>query len=777
MKKSLEPLRETNRRKRGELPMTGHGLHSIRTRIIAAISAVIGIMLLLSLFILFTHIQALRSYDRQMDGIISEYRVSAETDRLITLYSSCIQNRHNDGYRNQFQQCSADIEGLLDLLGRRSGGAEISPAYAGLEHSVRHVMDLCREGLAALDVSDMMKTEAIYQELTRKQQYIGDNSARLIVQEVKSASAHQAQSRRVNQTRLLVLVFLLAGAVSIGFVYALSVAKKLTHPLSNLSNVVRTIAAGDMTVDVDASLLARRDETGTLSQGFDQMLTHLRKTMEDLQNEVKVRHQAENLAEQANLAKSEFLANMSHEIRTPMNAIIGFADLLATEIPDDHQRRQASIIANSGQSLLRLINDILDLSKIEAGKLDIKPEFTLPSRFFEELSQIFSKRAEEKGISLTFSIDPSLPSGFLMDQTRLRQILVNLIGNAIKFTETGSVTVEATGTPLNGEAHLCDLTFSVTDTGIGIPDEFIPRLFGAFEQATGQDHAKYGGTGLGLPISQRLASLMNGEIVASDNPAEHGSVFSLHLRAVPISAAQPESPPPDDADYIVFDEQPRVLIVDPVAANRELLKLYLEPYGFPIIEAVDGRQALDLAMNHPPGLILTGLIMPNIDGIELARHLRNDDPDSSIHPSLSSIPIIVITASAMGKGTDLDETDFDEFLTKPVSRTDLVRAIARFVPHSRKDFAVPPPLAIDPAVLRAALDDNLITQMGSVRKTLRISQAQSLGQKLRSAGEQHGIQELVRLGQELVDAATSFQVLKLKSILNELATLYAPPSE
>ena len=756
--------------------MTGRGLHSIRSRISAAISAVIGVMLLLSLFVLLTHVRALRSHDRQMSGIIAEYRLSAETDRLVDLYSACIQNPLNESYRTQFQQCADGIDRLLDLLGQRPGGAEIAPAYAGLEHSVRHVVDRCREGLAALDVRDMLKTESIYQELSRKRQYIGDNSARLIVQEVKNASALQAQARRATHWRLLVLALLLAGVVSVCFVYALSVARTLTQPLSTLSDVVRRIAGGDMTVDVDAALLARRDEAGLLSQGFDQMLAHLKATLEDLQNEVKVRHRAEQLAEQANAAKSEFLANMSHEIRTPMNAIIGFADLLAAEIPDPRQRHQASIIAHSAKALLRLINDILDLSKIEAGKLDIHPEFSSPVRLLEELRQIFAGRAEEKGLALTCSADASLPAGLLLDTARLRQILINLVGNAIKFTETGSIAVRAAVTSRIAEEPLCHLAISVADTGIGIPDEFKPRIFGVFEQAAGQDHAQHGGTGLGLAISRRLAHLMNGAISVADNPAGRGSVFTLELRAVPIAAAPPAAAIAAARDSVVFDAPPLVLVVDDIAANRELLRSYLEPLGFPVIEASDGRQAIEWAARHRPGLVLTETKLTDMDGLELARKIRNlqfetrhpEPPDEGAPPA-AAIPILAVTASAMGP-----RGDFDAFLTQPVSQTDLVRAIARFLPHSRKDSAAPaPPPAVDREILRAALNDDLIAQMASVRKTLRITKAQALGRKLRDAGEQHGASELARLGQELIVAAESFQVPKLKSIMDELAARVA----
>ena len=245
-------------------------------------------------------------------------------------------------------------------------------------------------------------------------------------------------------------------------------------------------------------------------------------------NELAVR------AEAASRAKSEFLTNISHEIRTPMNAIIGFAELLSAELADERQAHQAGVIAQSAKSLLRLINDILDLSKVEAGRLEIQPEPSAPGRLLEELGQVFAPLAREKGLALTLAVDAALPSRVMVDASRLRQILVNLASNAIKFTERGSVEIRATCHRTAPDAPVCDLVITVTDTGIGIPAELRPRLFGAFEQALGQEHAKFGGTGLGLAISQRLARLMNGEIAFADHPAGPGSVFTLTLRNVPV---------------------------------------------------------------------------------------------------------------------------------------------------------------------------------------------------------------------------------------------------
>ncbi|NCD34998.1 MAG: PAS domain-containing protein [Spartobacteria bacterium] len=246
-------------------------------------------------------------------------------------------------------------------------------------------------------------------------------------------------------------------------------------------------------------------------------------------------------AEAANVAKSEFLANMSHEIRTPMNAIIGFAEVLAREIQDERHRHQAQVVARSGASLLRIINDILDLSKIEAGKLEIRPSFVQIPPMIQDVLNLFEVRAREKSLDLRFSIESTVPDTVQLDETRLRQILLNLIGNAVKFCDEGEVAVSVDAVPeergpnQTSAPDTVRLQFAIADTGIGIPDGFRERLFGVFEQPGEMDRNKYGGTGLGLAISQRLARLMNGEITASSPSGGRGSVFTLTLHGVSVS--------------------------------------------------------------------------------------------------------------------------------------------------------------------------------------------------------------------------------------------------
>ncbi len=287
-------------------------------------------------------------------------------------------------------------------------------------------------------------------------------------------------------------------------------------------------------------IIRRRDALEILVR---QRTNSLLESEANLESAIERANQMAMQAEAASQAKSEFLANMSHEIRTPMNAIIGFADLLAAETPDERQRDQATLIAKCGKSLLRLINDILDLSKIEAGRLDINPELFPLSTLLHDVHQLFDQLAAEKGLTMTFEAGPNLPEAIVMDEGRIRQILVNLVNNAIKFTEPGgTIRVHVDAHNPEKDHRTTDLIVTVTDNGIGLDPEFMDRIFGAFEQQPGQDHARYGGTGLGLAISRRLAQLMQGDIEAGPNPDGPGARFTLTFYNVPAhSLAEPSA--------------------------------------------------------------------------------------------------------------------------------------------------------------------------------------------------------------------------------------------
>ena len=371
--------------------------------------------------------------------------------------------------------------------------------------------------------------------------------------------------------------------------------------------------------------------------------------------------------------KTEFLANMSHEIRTPMNSVIGFTDLLAKEIKDPIQRDYLNSIQKGGVALLAIINDILDLSKIEAGKMSIKNESISLKNLITEIESIFHSKIISKNVNFLIDIDKNIPDFIIIDSVRLRQILFNLIGNAIKFTEQGSIALKVQSLYKDKIKSKIDLVISIKDTGTGIEEEELKNIFNAFEQQSNQD-TKYGGTGLGLAICSKLVSMMNGDIYVESKKAL-GSTFSIYFRDIAVSSVG-EQIIAQKLDYanIVFDKA-TILVVDDIEANRKLVKASLKDFDFKIIMAENGKVALDRLKNINVDLILMDLRMPVLNGYETARIIKNDN-------KLRDIPLLALTASVMAK--DLKKTNklgFDGYLRKPVILNSLIEKIAEFLPY------------------------------------------------------------------------------------------------
>ncbi|HNW29156.1 MAG TPA: response regulator [Spirochaetota bacterium] len=379
-------------------------------------------------------------------------------------------------------------------------------------------------------------------------------------------------------------------------------------------------------------------------------------------------------AEAANRAKSEFLANMSHEIRTPMNSILGFTELLRLRISDQRQREFLEAIDTSGKALLGLINDILDLSKIEAGRLQVKPQPVDLADIAQEIRRIFSAKIEEKKLSLDIRCDPGLPSRLMLDGIRIRQVLFNLVGNAVKFTSSGGIALFLSSTRAPG-SDKTDIILSVSDTGMGIKDSDKEAVFDSFSQQKGQDHAIYGGTGLGLAITKRLVELMGGNI-SMESEAGKGSIFTIMIPDVQIISAGQEPIRVGTTTNMSIPGQLRkatVLVVDDIELNRKLLRAYLDHHNLDVLEAADGAQAITVALERRPDLILMDLKMPVMDGLEATRRIKVDE-------GLRSIPIIAVTASAFVENEEqARKAGCDGFIRKPFQDAELMVELCRFL--------------------------------------------------------------------------------------------------
>ena len=380
------------------------------------------------------------------------------------------------------------------------------------------------------------------------------------------------------------------------------------------------------------------------------------------------------LAEAVALARqrSQFLAQMSHELRTPLNAIIGYAQLLARD-RDGLTERQSSGLATiheSGQHLLTLINDILDLARVEAGRMVLHPAAVHLDTFLQVLANIMRVKAEEKGLAFSCELAPGLPSAVTVDETRLRQVLLNLLGNAVKFTDSGKVCLRVLPAAPSAARDEARLRFEVADTGIGMGAQQLARIFQPFEQvATAQ--RREGGTGLGLAISQQLVQLMGGHIDVVSTPGK-GSTFSFEID-VPVAAAAPAAAAPHETPVGYEGERRRLLIVDDVPQNRAMLQDLLQETGFIVAAAANGLECLVLLDSFKPDLILMDVMMPVMDGNETTRQIRH-------MPGWGDVPIVAVTASASLEDERRSrDAGASAFLAKPVDHDLLLRTIGRLL--------------------------------------------------------------------------------------------------
>ncbi len=389
-------------------------------------------------------------------------------------------------------------------------------------------------------------------------------------------------------------------------------------------------------------------------------LSQIKKTQAALQK-------SKEEAEAANRAKSEFLANMSHEIRTPMNAILGFSEALLHKVQDAQNKRYLQTILSSGQTLLTLIDDILDLSKIEAGKLDIRPEPLDLRSLVQDVEAMFVPSFDDKGVDLITEIDPNLPADLVLDQVRIRQILINLVGNALKFTAKGFVRLQVSGSPSTSPSGGVDVSFVVEDTGIGIPQDQHEIIFENFRQRNSQSTREYGGSGLGLAITKKLTTMMGGQISLLSE-VNKGSLFRIYLPAVPKGAlTRPQSRP--GKKHTSFGPA-KILVVDEGSANAELFSGFLETTPLRVFGAQSANEALEICERERPQLVFLDMQLPDLSGVHTADLLKK---------SIPGLPVVAFTASIQQGDQEMVAEHFDDFLSKPLTQNKIVSICSVFL--------------------------------------------------------------------------------------------------
>ncbi len=382
-------------------------------------------------------------------------------------------------------------------------------------------------------------------------------------------------------------------------------------------------------------------------------------------------------AEEATRAKSLFLANMSHEIRTPMNAVLGYIEVLSRKLTDPVQKEYLASMQSSSNALLNLINDLLDFSKAESGKLTLNKQSADIRYIVHDIESIFRLKAQQKNLEFVVEIDKNIPDSMLLDELKVRQILLNLTSNAIKFTDKGYVKIKVSSQ--NIDSKKADLILEVKDTGKGIPEEHHKKIFQLFEQEDKGITRKYGGTGLGLAITMQIVKLMHGRVIL-DSKEGSGSTFRIILPNISITGKMdvPEKLKGFHLDNLIFNPA-TILIVDDTPSNIEVLKAMLEPQPFIFLEAANGRIALEILKHNKVDFVFMDIRMPEMDGITAIHEIRN-------HEDWSHIPIVALSASS----TDFDSSQlkkhgFNDYVRKPATESEIAGVLVKYLKYEVKN--------------------------------------------------------------------------------------------
>lgn len=551
--------------------------------------------------------------------------------------------------------------------------------------------------------------------------------------------------------------FVIFGVTLLIVVYSIyKKAKSVSKPIEKLVANVKRITMGNYK---ERAIVEGRNEISEFSLYFNQMLDEIERSYNELEK-------SRARAEESDRLKSAFLANMSHEIRTPMNAVIGFTEILDVQIENPIHKEYLQSIKSSGKNLLSIINDILDLSKIEAGKLELVFNKFNPDIIFKEMKQIFEMQLKEKNVEFVLDVKQSMPE-ILLDEVRFKQILINLVGNAVKFTNEGHIKLSVSYEFSGKDENSCDLKIDIEDTGLGIDKDSQKLIFEPFKQKDNQDTKKYGGTGLGLSITKRLTEMMNGEIMLQSE-VDKGSVFRVVFRDVEIKL---NTEVLNETDLFVGDEiefkNQSVLVVDDVEINRRLIIEYLKSKNLRIIEASNGEEAIQKVFKKKPDIVLLDIRMPVMDGFEAIKHIKSS--------KYSSTPVIAVTASVMKEEKErMARAKFDGFLQKPIRSAELYKQLMKFLDFQilqTADIEEEDPEAVEmelelKEISKKAKDiikESLYLRWQTALETQMITDIQEFAITAKKIGSELSIESVANYGDLLYNYTESFDIDKMNS--------------
>lgn len=473
-------------------------------------------------------------------------------------------------------------------------------------------------------------------------------------------------------------------------------------------------------------------------------------------------------ADEANKAKSEFLANMSHEIRTPLNAVIGFSELLKDQVVEERLKDYVKSINTSGKNLLHLVNDILDLSKLEAGMLDTYFDNMSIVHCFNEIEQMLSQKMKDKKLTYELHIAPDVPANIIFDEVRLKQIFMNLIGNAIKFTPRGGIKVSVATMPsLSTENGHVSLVFSVEDSGVGISESDLENIFKSFTQ-TGDIANHQGGTGLGLAISKKLIDLLKGRISVKSHLGK-GTTFTLCFDNVEVTkeSSMEKQLPQVQVDYHFCNA--KVLVVDDDDINRYLVREVLSTRDVDLHEARNGAETLNITSQIQPDLILMDIRLPDMSGFEIASEIKKNE-------ELKTIPIVALTASLAFEENNIKMSNaFDAVLTKPVGIAELLKIMSGFIDHQM--FDTEKTVTQENNILLNTEDLNRmehaeisewIEYIDTFSGAIKLSLVYELAEDMMDYFKDHNMSPMYHWSNELIEHAEAFNIGHINLLLSDI---------